>query len=310
MGGGVAMRAAAKVAGLGVMNGTIRGGENPVVTAARHATRSVASVVSSTSDDLKLTIAGSDCNKNSSVEKPCDDDWEFAGGEDELFMEAGEPMPRIVFGGAPTIQEAKQATSDLNYALEKTYLLPSAINGEKLSDSEYLEQPCLVSETLVSPLPSKHAIQAFRLLNESPKAQNVVASIASDPNVWNAVMQNPDLVDFLQTHKTDVVFPETNPNLNGSSDETAEATSEPKSASGKGFMDYMEEIKEKITVTVVDMMNSLSDTFQSLFGGSPKDEVTANPDGTAGISTEQTLIGSSLMGLAIMVISVVVLKRS
>ncbi|KAK9049439.1 hypothetical protein SSX86_031593 [Deinandra increscens subsp. villosa] len=121
MGVGVAMRAAAKVAGLGVMNGTLRGGENPVVTAARHATRFVASVVSSTSEDLKLTIAGSNCNKNSSVEKPCDDDWEFAGGEDELFMEAGEPMPRIVFGGAPTIQEAKQATSDLNYALENLH---------------------------------------------------------------------------------------------------------------------------------------------------------------------------------------------
>ncbi|KAI3810000.1 hypothetical protein L1987_19605 [Smallanthus sonchifolius] len=309
MGGGVAMRAAAKVAGIGILNGSLRGGENPVVSAAR----SVASVVSSSaSDDLKLSIARDDRYANSSVEKAYDDDWELAGVEDELFMEAGEPMPRLVFGGAPSIQEAKQATSDLNYALEKTYLLPNATNGQGLSDSESVEtKPCLVSETLVAPLPSKHAIQAFRLLNENPKAQNVVASIASDPNVWNAVLQNPDLVDFLQTHKTEVVFPEMDSTVNDTSDETPEATNESKSASGKGFMDYVEEIKQKITVTVVDMMNSLSDTFQTLFGGSsPKDGVTVNPDGTAGISMEQTAIGATLMGLAIMVISVVVLKRS
>jgi len=309
MGGGVAMRAASKVAGIGVMNGSLRGGESPVVSAAR---RSVASVVSSSScgsDDLKLYVDNNDCNKSLLVEKAGEEDWEFA--EDELFMEAGEPVPRLVFGAVPSIQEAKQATLDLNYALEKTYLHPNATNGQKLSDSEYAEtKSCLVSEKLVAPVPSKHAIQAFRLLNENPKAQSVVASIACDQNVWNAVLQNPDLVDFLQTHKTDIVFPEMDSNVNDLSDETAEATGESKSAAGKGFMDYVEDIKQKITVTVVDMMNTLSDTFQSLFGGGSKDGVTVNPDGTAGISMEQTAIGATLMGLAIMVISVVVLKRS
>ncbi|KAJ0733782.1 hypothetical protein HanPI659440_Chr11g0412311 [Helianthus annuus] len=315
MGGGVAMRAAAKVAGISVLNGSLRGGESPVVSAARQAKRSVASVVSScSSDDLKLSVGcNNDCNNNKSLlaEKACDEDWEFACVEDELFMEAGEPVPRVVFGGAPTVQEARQATSDLNYALEKTYLHPNATTAQTLSDSEYSEtKPCLVSETLVAPVPSKHAIQAFRLLNENPKAQSVVASIASDPNVWNAVLQNPDLVDFLQTHKTDVVFPEADSNVNSPFDSTQEATGESKAAAGKGFMDYVEEIKQKITVTVVDMMNTLSDTFQSFFGGSPKDGVTVNPDGTAGISMEQTAVGATLMGLAIMVISVVVLKRS
>ncbi|KAJ0874236.1 hypothetical protein HanPSC8_Chr11g0461781 [Helianthus annuus] len=316
MGGGVAMRAAAKVAGISVLNGSLRGGESPVVSAARQAKRSVASVVSScSSDDLKLSVGcnNNDCNNNNKsllVEKACDEDWEFACVEDELFMEAGEPVPRVVFGGAPTVQEARQATSDLNYALEKTYLHPNATTAQTLSDSEYSEtKPCLVSETLIAPVPSKHAIQAFRLLNENPKAQSVVASIASDPNVWNAVLQNPDLVDFLQTHKTDVVFPEADSNVNSPFDST-QATGESKAAAGKGFMDYVEEIKQKITVTVVDMMNTLSDTFQSFFGGSPKDGVTVNPDGTAGISMEQTAVGATLMGLAIMVISVVVLKRS
>ncbi|KAL7614400.1 hypothetical protein Lser_V15G06559 [Lactuca serriola] len=85
---------------------------------------------------------------------------------------------------------------------------------------------------------------------------------------------------------------------------------ESKSESGKGFMDYVKDIKLKVTVTVVDMMNTLSDTFQTLFGDAPKGEFTVNPDGTAEISMEKTAIGATLMGLAIMVITVVITKRS
>ncbi|KVI10370.1 uncharacterized protein LOC112506612 [Cynara cardunculus var. scolymus] len=289
MGGGAAMRAAAKVAGLGVSNGGLRGGGNHVVSAAR---RSVASGVSS-SDDVKLAIANK--TTNSSVEKGYDD-WEFA---DELL---NDPMPRLVFGGAPTIQEAKQATSDLGDALDKTYLSSNDQNSSLLFDLEHVEtKPCLVTDTCAS----KHAIQAFRLLHENTEAQNVVASIASDPNVWTAVLKNEALVDFLQTHKTSVIFPQVN-------DERSPEASESKSASGKGFRDYVEDIKQKISVTVVDMMTSFSDTFLSLFaGGSAKgQEYTMNPDGTAGISVEKTTIAATLMGLAIMVITVVVLKRA
>ncbi|KAJ9562628.1 hypothetical protein OSB04_007788 [Centaurea solstitialis] len=292
MGGGVAMRAAAaaKVAGLGVLNGG--GLHNPVVR------RSIASVVSC-SDDLKLAISNNtNTNTNSSsssVENekphpyPYDDDWEFAGDEEEEAM-----MPRVVFGGAPSIQEAKQATDDLADALHKTYLSSDGQHPEHVET-----KPCLVTQTYVA---SKPTIQAFRLLHENADAQNVVASIASDPNVWNAVLKNEALMDFLQTHNTSVVSPQVNEE---SSDESKSA------ASGKGFRDYMEDVKQKITVTVVDMMTSLADTFQSLFGGSSgKDEYTMNPDGTAGISVEKTTIGATLMGLAIMVITVVVLKRA
>lgn len=302
MGGGVVMRAAAKVAGIGFFNGGLRGAENPVVSAARQASRSVASVVSS-SDDVKLAIANSEGKVSSSVEKAYDD-WEFAGSEDELFMEAREPKPRVVFGGAPTIQEAKQATSDLNDALQKTYLSSNSTNGQvfaALSDSEDADtKTCLISESSVS----KHAIQAFKLLSENSAAQNVVASIASDPNVWTAVMKNEALVDFLQTHQTSVAFPDLD-----SVSSSNETPSESKPESGKGFMEYIEDIKQRITVTVTDMMNSLSDTFQTLFGGGQKGEFTVNPDGSAGISMEKSAIGASLMGLAIMVITVVVIKR-
>lgn len=97
-------------------------------------------------------------------------------------------------------------------------------------------------------------------------------------------------------------------NVNGDSSVESPKASESIPESGKGFMDYVEDIKQKITVTVVDMMNSLSDTFQTFFDGSPKDRFTVNPDGSASIPIDKT-IGASLMALAIMVITVVVLKR-
>ncbi|KAJ6886345.1 hypothetical protein NC651_026897 [Populus alba x Populus x berolinensis] len=42
-------------------------------------------------------------------------------------------------------------------------------------------------------------MQAFSLLNESPKIQTVVAALASDPNVWNAVWENKALQELLQS---------------------------------------------------------------------------------------------------------------
>ena len=54
------------------------------------------------------------------------DDWEMAGEEVEMMVSVGEPLPRVVFGGAPSLQEATEATSDLKHALEK-YVIYCAI---------------------------------------------------------------------------------------------------------------------------------------------------------------------------------------
>nr|GEU99456.1 homeobox-leucine zipper protein [Tanacetum cinerariifolium] len=273
MGGGVAMRAAAKVAGMGVLNTGLRGSEHPVAAASRQVTRTVASA----SDDLRLTLGGG--GNVHVVEKAVgynDDEWDFADVVDNVFV--GDQQ------------------------LSRTYLHPNATNP----DAEHVEtKSSLVSETLVTPSAPKGAIKAFRLLNENPQAQTVVASIASDPNVWNAVMQNAELVDFLQTHKTEVVHPD----VKDASDDSSEA-GESESSPGKDFMEYVEDVKQKINVTVVDMMNTLSDTFHSLFGSSSKGGFVINPDGTAASTAENVAVGASLMGLAIMVITVVVLKRS
>ncbi|PHU29056.1 hypothetical protein BC332_01149, partial [Capsicum chinense] len=134
------------------------------------------------------------------------DEWEMDGGEEKMMVNVGEPLLRVVSGGAPSLQEATEATSDLKHALKKVYLSGSANEDggscESGSSSSPYSKACVVSETVVIKSAPKHATQAFMFLNETPAAQSVVDSIACDPNVWNAVMQNPSLQEFLGSQKT------------------------------------------------------------------------------------------------------------
>ncbi|KAL7218125.1 hypothetical protein ACSBR2_011405 [Camellia fascicularis] len=312
MGGGGVMRAAAKVAGIGVVNAGLRGSvtaEHPVSAAARKASRPVSAIVSS-SDDVKSNVI------DAAVQRPCWelDEWEFAGGVEDQMI--GEPMPRLVFGGAPTLQEAKEATSDLKDALENDSRMvghESALS--LLSKPEYQEtKACVVSETTAPSVP-KNALKAFRLLNENPATQTVVASIACDPNVWNAVLQNEALVEFLQTNESTTLFSDMDPVMKESvataefldpqPPKNVDDSSDSKQSADSGFMGFMENIK----TTVVEMMNSLSDYFQNIFGGPSAEKVSADADGSAKATIVNGVVGSSIMGLAVMVIMMVVLKR-
>ncbi|KAA8526905.1 hypothetical protein F0562_008866 [Nyssa sinensis] len=337
MGGGGAMRAAAKVAGIGVVNGGLRGvpavspAEHTFSAAARTATRPVSAIASS-SDDVKsnVLIASQNDKIDASMKRPSweIDDWEFAGGEDDLLMEYGEPMPRLVFGSVPTLQEAKEATSELKDAIVKVYLSsPKSLGGggsfiagqesglSLLPNLEHLEtKACVTSET---PKVPKNALQAFKFLNESPAAQTVVASIASDPNVWNAVLQNDTLVEFLQSHKSTAHFKDMDSVAKESvadvefQNQQAPKCFDKSSNSGQagdfgnGFMGFVQNIK----LTVVHMMSSLSDYFQNLFGGPDAEKVSTDTDGSARKTVVDKALGASFMGLAVMVIMVVVLKR-
>lgn len=114
MGGGGVIRAAGKVAGLGVHNSSLRGGfsaAGPVEQSLRNVSRPTSAAMSSTKvsgDDVAM-------NQKATVEM----DWEFAGGEEDLVVESAEPVARVVFGGAPSLQEAKDATSALKEALDE-----------------------------------------------------------------------------------------------------------------------------------------------------------------------------------------------
>lgn len=108
MGGG-AIRAAAKVAGITAATSGFR-----TVTSEHYsAIRQVASgrPAAAIAEEMKLVAR----NLEPGVQRPCleMDDWVFPDAE-----ATGDRTPWVVFGGVPTLQEAKEATSELSAALE------------------------------------------------------------------------------------------------------------------------------------------------------------------------------------------------
>lgn len=80
--------------------------------------------------------------------------------------------------------------------------------------------------------------------------------------------------------------------------------------SENGFMGFVKGVKIKVKgvkIKVNDMMSSLSDYFQSLFGGPTEEKVSGDADAKPPFG--EKAMGASLLGLAVMVIMVVVLKR-
>ncbi|CAA2979274.1 Hypothetical predicted protein [Olea europaea subsp. europaea] len=99
---------------------------------------------------------------------------------------------------APTLREAREATSELSHA-GRLFLASS--NSDRHEDMAVGDQHpnSLLQSNLHLPTA---AIQAFNLLNESPQVQNVVSSIVADPNVWNAVRQNQDFQNLFQSRRS------------------------------------------------------------------------------------------------------------
>jgi len=106
MGGGGAMRAAAKIAGIGVSRSGLRGSaaalptEQSVRNASGSSVAGVSVQVVKTAEVAPLHAAA-----------PWDD-WDFADDGDLV-------VPRMVFGCAPTFEEAKEATTELKDAIDQ-----------------------------------------------------------------------------------------------------------------------------------------------------------------------------------------------
>ncbi|KAL3612568.1 hypothetical protein D5086_003588 [Populus alba] len=324
MGGGGAMRAAAKVAGIGGVNSGIRGGISCVPPSAeqsvRNASRPVSAIISS-------TLSGGEVA--ATVQRPSWelDEWEFAGGvEEETVMHSAEPVARVVFGGAPpSLQEAEAATFELKDAFQKVYLsAPSSGTGSSdggsqlsglplLRKSDSLEtKGCITCDPTGAPV-SKYAMQAFSLLNESPKIQTVVAAVASDPNVWNAVWENEALQDFLQSQNTNTQSSEAKEFVRDTDFQDAVSSkklaelSDDESDAGSSQTELVD-IINNVKLTVVDMVTNVSSYFQKIFSFSSAEHTPAANESPAATTIEKT-IGASLMALAVMVIVVVALRR-
>lgn len=121
---------------------------------------------------------------------------------------------------------------------------------------------------VVSSGTSGRVVQAFTLLQESPEAQVVVASLASDKNVWDAVMKNEKVIKFYKTYESKLSkCSSVASSVSGHEVEDGEAASLqsksntylPQSA-GESVKDYLEKMKALVS----EMMANLSNIMQDL----------------------------------------------
>ncbi|CAJ1938698.1 unnamed protein product [Sphenostylis stenocarpa] len=321
MGGGGAMRTAAKIAGIGVSRSGFRGlpAAHPTEQSVRNASRpsSVAGVSSKGAKSAEVAPVH--------AAAPWDE-WDFA--DDGKLV-----VPRMVFGSAPTLEEAKEATKELKDAIDQVYLSPEASHYSSpgcevsaLSPTLYepLNRSCVI-DTISNPSVPKHAIQAFHLLSTSREAQAVVASLACDPNVWNAVMENPAVCSFFQSQHTVAEFgaEETNEEVEKLSSCVSDAAEAPekmeassKSHSGNVFANFSG-LMRNLKLTVIELVSRVSGFLQSIFPSpdTVKEKMSAgsDPDGNTKTSFMESKIGKgggTLIGLVVLVIMVIVTKRA
>ncbi|XP_068338178.1 uncharacterized protein [Pyrus communis] len=308
MGGGGVVRSVAKVAGIGgVVHGGMLRGAPGVSSPTGHSVRKASIPVAAT-----LTAQNNGGAEVAAIEKLAWDagDWQVVGaGEDDLVMSGGEPMPRVVFDAAPSFKEAKEATAELKDALDKVYLSsPKSTDFGEVSAADNVAGLSLITnpepeemESLLLTRTSvpKHALHAFEMLSRSSEAQNVVASIASDPNIWNAMMENSAVKQFMA-----------NKNYNRYMEEYAADTYpvshkklEDESEKSDCLEDMLGGFVQKIKLTVEKWVSDLSSFIQNIFEP-PAAETEADGGNT------KSVVASAFMGLAVMVVMVVLLKRA
>ena len=189
-----------------------------------------------------------------------------------------------------------------------------------------------------------------------------MASIACDPNVWNAVMQNPAVNDFFQSHQKGnqylmglslslththtpsiyffiilsyMLYFNANcaPVAGLEAEETPEKVEElancaavagseaketpeevkllPESNPGNAFFDFMG-ILQNLKLTVAEMVSRLSNFLQNIFPTAEKEKACADADGNTktNFMDADKIMGGTFMGLAVLVIMVVLVRRS
>ncbi|XP_078437113.1 uncharacterized conserved protein (UCP012943) [Wolffia australiana] len=245
-------------------------------------------------------------------------EWELAGIADD----------RVIFGPVPTLDEAREATADLKNAFEIAYLTPAAgYNGSAdCTVVSSVDTGCLENSNsgkeLIGILPSypKHVFQAFSMLQENPKAQEVVASLACDKNVWDAVMKNEMVVEFYKTHrieaspeepetpKTETTLNTPEPTIKTQNPEennlNEEKIQNPGDARAPGLMGFVEFIRVKFE----EMADKLSGFVKDIMGGShPNSPAVSSLSGSA--AAAEFSLGASFIALAIATILTILFKR-
>ncbi|CAL9096160.1 unnamed protein product [Musa textilis] len=308
MGGG-AMRTAAKAAALGGYRSVGPFAGHPAAWRAPKPASAALSAPAGSSNSIGFSEKGlREVASVSVIHGPAGEihDWElpgWGGEEQEVVLDSLRPAPRLVCGPVPSLEEAKEATSDLKDALEK-------VNFSTSTNESAIKVPsgstCYKASSVIPSMP-RRVVQAFSLLQGNPEAQDVVASLASDKNVWDAVMRNEKVMEFFRTHQSIVLHPESNavteaPLADGNpQSSTAEATT------NSAFVHFVRNIK----VTLAEMVSNISSFLQELLGTSPG--ASSSPGTKTGHDTDDLSanfdVGASFVALAVATILVVLLKR-
>ncbi|RYQ97061.1 hypothetical protein Ahy_B08g093051 [Arachis hypogaea] len=291
MGGGAAIRSATKVAG-GFNGLSSQVAEHSLRNAARHVPEALSS------PPPLLAMAGDVAPVYSSA--PWDlDDWVVAN------VDNTEPnAERVVFGTVPSFEEAKAAASELKSAVEKIYLCGSCSRSECSSphsgsqaswasphindNHSYVNHETTISFPSV-PINAFH--QAFHLLSSNPEAHDFFKS-----SLYEAAGVEEGLTHNEETEKL------------------------PDSDLGNVLVDYMSTMLNKASITVAEMVTSMSSYVKNTFRPI-SDEKSC--DHAFGITTTTTTtakgnnfmnptvtMGGTFMGLAMLVMIVVLLKRA
>jgi hypothetical protein len=308
MGGGV-KRTAAKVgiaggAAAAAASGRFRNVAPAFATAPAAEAAAAASLVSAAGEIPAVAPAGSQWP---SWEV---DDWEFADWRDAGVSDAEEAVvarPRLVFA-PPSREEAEEATTELRDAIDRVYFPETPVQVVKEHDRELNK---LGADALIPAMPG-HVVQAFTLLKSSSEAQSVVASLASDKNVWDAVLRNEKVMEFYKSHQQTLVntFPEDTGSVESPEkfeDTSRDYASPVEVPAGSPLLDFVDNAKK----TVMEMVDNITSFFQDMFHNA---ETEAGPSSSTkkggSPSFAEMAAGGSFMALAMAVILVVLFKRA
>ncbi|RLN15720.1 uncharacterized protein C2845_PM02G34240 [Panicum miliaceum] len=162
-------------------------------------------------------------------------------------------------------------------------------------------------------------VQAFTLLQESPEAQiclsdlDVVAALASDKNVWDAVMKNEKVMKFYKTYESKLSeCSSAASSVSGDEVMDGDAASVQNSnglhpSAGESLKDYLEKMKALVS----EMMSNLSNMMQDLVATSDEGRCKGKIK-TLILSSSKDFPSapSAFVLLAIASIMVVLLKRA
>ncbi|KAF8042570.1 hypothetical protein BT93_A1030 [Corymbia citriodora subsp. variegata] len=222
-------------------------------------------------------------------------------------MPVGEPMARIVFGEV-SYEQVKGKTAEWKDVIDNItecedqlpadqvcgLLLPLLANSGETRSS-------VIGEALPTHPGPADAVQAFRLLSQSRAAQTIVNSVANDPNVRHAIMNNEAVKEFVQNYG--IQFPEPKGEISAD-DALSDDLKSPRKAGENsegghenGFRSILQNIK-------LMAKEKVSNIFANTFSFPSVEKTSSDTSGNAGPAplASYMALGSALLAIIVFLI--------